>query len=46
MAFVNPATAVTAGAVDSHHLLGLYPSQRFHTGGLGADRPGPIWVLA
>jgi len=26
MAFVNPATTVTVGAVDSHHLLGLYPS--------------------
>lgn len=26
MAFVNPATAgITVGAVDSHHLLGLYP---------------------
>jgi hypothetical protein len=24
MAFVNPATAVIVGAVDSHHLLGLY----------------------
>ena len=24
MAFVNPASAVTVGAVDSHHLLGLY----------------------
>jgi hypothetical protein len=25
MAFVNPATAgITVGAVDSHHLLGLY----------------------
>lgn len=26
MAFVNPASAVIVGAVDSHHLLGLYPS--------------------
>ena len=25
MAFVNPASAVIVGAVDSHHLLGLYP---------------------
>lgn len=24
MAFVNPASAVIVGAVDSHHLLGLY----------------------
>ena len=24
MAFVNPAADVIVGAVDSHHLLGLY----------------------
>ena len=30
MAFVNPAADVIVGAVDSHHLLGLYrvPSRR------------------
>ena len=29
MAFVNPATAgITVGAVDSHHLLGLYHDHR------------------
>jgi len=28
MAFVNPATAVIVGAVDSHHLLGLYRQLR------------------
>jgi len=27
MAFVNPAATVTVGAVDSHHLLGLYRGQ-------------------
>jgi len=32
MAFVNPATAVTVGAVDSHHLLGLYrATELIHT---------------
>ena len=38
MAFVNPASAVIVGAVDSHHLLGLYPAaERFSEGfGIGS----------
>jgi hypothetical protein len=31
MAFVNPAPTVTAGAVDSHHLLGLYQERHGQT---------------